>query len=70
MSGHLVVLQFYKVKDTILYLSKSYWDLNMDGPVISALEILRRQEGTEFRPAWAYVLRLCLQTSTIVGMSC
>lgn len=69
MSGHLVVLQFYKVKDTILYLSKGYWDLNMDSPVISALEILRRQEGTEFQTSLGYVLRLYLQTNTIVGMS-
>lgn len=69
MSGHLVVLQFYKVKDTILYLSKSYWYLNVDGPVISALEILRSQEGTKFQTSLGYVLRLCLQTSTIVGMS-
>ena len=71
MSGHLVVFEFYKVKDTILLLSKRYWDLYVDGdvPIISALVRLRRQEGAEVQTSLGYVLRLCLQTNTIVGMS-
>lgn len=51
MSGHLSALEFYKVKDTILLLSKSYWDLSVGGDMflISALERPRQ----EVRPAWA-----------------
>lgn len=67
MSGHLVVFEFYKVKGTILLLSLGPECGRGRAYNFSTCET--EETGTEVQNSLGYVVRLCLQTNAVVGMS-